>query len=1457
MSEIDRLTGPEEPKSNMKNELDEYFQTNVLPRMQSGLPPIDEPVYPTMLERLSGMLPNMPDLPPIDLTPAIMDNPEATRALGESLEGVVATGTALISGLGAMGYGLGQIVNQRMRDVAQHGPFGYSGTPPNFYKNLYTEMEKISQDYTYVPRSELGRGTFDLITAIPAFLGGVNKLLSEQGKYIGLNDEQQKTIRFALDVALMDMSFKAVGQVINQNSRLRRNLNSLRNKMRTMNDEASIPQILKESEEIENAVNNSKSIKDVFNEAKKATESPSETSARLASERAEQLHRQGFSEEQIEALTKGPEVSPTEAAEQSIKDQLIDAGLDSEAANRIIEANRAAQTTPNPTTPSQRLLPARGETIGRRIVSQPDTTPSVATYPQETATTTSATASPLAQTLTDQPAPVKVKDLVNTYFTAAQEARPGILDQIRESIQTGDTANLGTTRYLRSQGIAPNRAANIERLMTQQSLRRESLRPRDEESAPLNPLVDILDPKVNEAALTKEGIPQNQITQVLNREVASIPKPTTESVLAPNVSEAITPTEEQIVQDITPGVKKPRRSRKVKEPSEVIEITDEELELDMANRPKPKLRDIIARGKDDFVTKSETSNPLEPTPTTVEDKLIHVENANKRVDDALAERLFNSLETGEDIRDLIPTEMRDSYIRRFENHQEQLRRSEKRTIKDMFDDVLEIMNPGRRTPQIRRPNSELGGIGRIGFTHSQKMALQRLYQDAARLHKGTSRIARAFYNSLIGAGLSDAQAKMGQSYIESIDNPLPPDGLTPTNLRMETNLPMKGDRIVKQRKIGNVPNMPVYLSENILIQGAKNVARPPLMTSFENPYYFFRDTDLLPIYYAWREKEKVVNTLTNELKHDIAKLKASIGKDGERAIAAHFYEMDPKGKLINQRNNIVPRALTPNEQGVADILSQAFSELAVMVNETRAVTGRQPLDILPNYFTLARDMSIMERYGLKPNLSYDKKADVDARFADYANVHFPYEKRSNRLYKANYNAFDIFEQYATTAIRDSQISPVTAKVHELINTKLPPLRPDGKDFEMQRSKPDTYQFLHDWNNDLTGRRDLVINRLVDGRMNAKAIAKVLGRINANITSSTLGLSIQSALSQLAAIPRTVHSIGPQNTAYAMGQLMKDGLTGGGMWEAAMKESNVLNSRGMGQFVNDFSVAMRMGRHGRGIDAFRGASMALLRALDSFSAVTTYIGAKRLGEKIGLTGKDLINFADDKVVMTQGSTMPGDVSKIQRTALGKFFTIFQQYGISDYNYLINEVGNLGGNTTLKGGPARRILTLLFGMYAYNTLMQDVLGISTPFPTPIEDMQDALARYEGSPALTQIAASTIALGSSGAAMLPIIGSGRFGNLGGAGVSAVSDVVVPLFQGRDVKRLGRGIARITGVPGAVPIMRSIQKSKREGGPSVLGAFAGRRSRTEERERMRGTGTAELEGSSGGYTSGRNYGR
>jgi len=565
--------------------------------------------------------------------------------------------------------------------------------------------------------------------------------------------------------------------------------------------------------------------------------------------------------------------------------------------------------------------------------------------------------------------------------------------------------------------------------------------------------------------------------------------------------------------------------------------------------------------------------------------------------------------------------------------------------------------------------------------------------------------------------------------------------------------------------------------------------------------------------------------------------------------------------------------LTPIETQIYDTLRLKFEDYYKRLNAARVAAGERPFKKVDNYFTFVHVVNRMTRLGkdvsrTSPDI-FAKMYATAFRFAKPRAVKRP--KLDLELDSAA-----VFRKYYPTAIRHIHSSPTIATLREVLGTfhkdfyvvtdsaTFKPIKAFLKEREanlyakqfgqgvyvnktnswkFSDTHPYTYGVVDKWLNTVVGQPHPL--DMID-----PTVTLGLQWLNRSLTFYYLAMKFRSAAIQPTAIANTFIKLGLRATGYGIASIFHPGLR-----EFAQKHSRVIIDRKYEVHAEDiiggFSSLTRAaikgeyktvlgqvpGRVGKGTEFAGRVLLKPLQFFDMETAIATWNAGFWAARNIeGKSVYDAIKFADDCVVKSQISAARSDISPVQRSQLGRAFTLFQTFTIGDFNFFLNEVIGYKNPNIGKAHVMKHLIRYIVARTLINILYEDVIGIPSPFPTPIRAAREALEKG-GSKLKALLMASR-----ETTEIMPFLASLRFGSHPFGALAEVAGEVGKLASDYPIKPPWyETVGKVARVPGGGEIMQ-IKKILEKGGTlpeAIMGKYP-----EKPPTRLRTKGTKSLKG-------------
>lgn len=378
------------------------------------------------------------------------------------------------------------------------------------------------------------------------------------------------------------------------------------------------------------------------------------------------------------------------------------------------------------------------------------------------------------------------------------------------------------------------------------------------------------------------------------------------------------------------------------------------------------------------------------------------------------------------------------------------------------------------------------------------------------------------------------------------------------------------------------------------------------------------------------------------------------------------------------------------------------------------------------------------------------------------------------------DSFKTFEKYMDRAYEHKELTPVIAKNRQLLSGKF------TNKFALESENPQMFKELDTWNNFIAGVPPISeISQINRARMRT---------LTQNLAWSVLGYNVRSAAIQPTAIVGSFAELGGKWILEGVNRSLpgKNSLR-----RFALSKSNHLSSR---EF--DISIQESFNSLGSLRKQIGAAGIKGLQILDKETAVVTWVGAFQKGKKfLKMTEKEAVSFADDTVIRTQASAAKGDISPLQRTALGKFISPFNTFVINNWGFLTRDVAGLGSGAKFNATNFGKVARYMAGASAVNTLYENGFGMRSPLPSPITAFNESLNKDQN---LAKAFGSAVIELTE---IVPIVGNVRYSsNPLGAAVELLGDIS-KIPKRSSTRKTLQTVGKTLGVPGTTQISKTIK--------------------------------------------------
>ena len=505
--------------------------------------------------------------------------------------------------------------------------------------------------------------------------------------------------------------------------------------------------------------------------------------------------------------------------------------------------------------------------------------------------------------------------------------------------------------------------------------------------------------------------------------------------------------------------------------------------------------------------------------------------------------------------------------------------------------------------------------------------------------------------------------------------------------------------------------------------------------------------------------------------------------------------------------------LTPEEMKVYDFVRGELDRMYREINVMRKTLGKKPLPYIENYFTFMRAVQHMEEKGLSVLLDNAKEIINETNALQWSMFHkmettLPFlEKRAYNRVQLNTDFAKVFKKYMHISTRHVHMTPLIHKMRTLLDTRFAHRWVDaqGKEHSTFRlgdknapgSARDMRRMLSQWTDFIAGKKQ------PGSWFNLPPyIEKPLQALTRNHAFAILGFSFRTAFIQPSAIVGSMSMIGSRFTVEGLSRAMSK------KWiDFAMRHSKVLLTRNPETSVNTAMSGLEWTSLGKMKERVGEASLHWLQVIDMFTARSAWLGSYRKAKVMdGLSHVEAVRYADSIVIRTQGSALRGDVSPIQRTVGGKALTAYQTFVINQWGMILRDIIGVKNPEVTRKDAISRATNFFVGINIINMVYEDLLGLSSPFPTPIRAFKNHLDRGDDTSW-----AIMKALIQEGTEPIPVIGgTAKYGTTPLGPVADILNEIAKRLGGR--KGPKRYFAQVFGEVAGFPGSRQLSKQWRQ---------------------------------------------
>lgn len=482
------------------------------------------------------------------------------------------------------------------------------------------------------------------------------------------------------------------------------------------------------------------------------------------------------------------------------------------------------------------------------------------------------------------------------------------------------------------------------------------------------------------------------------------------------------------------------------------------------------------------------------------------------------------------------------------------------------------------------------------------------------------------------------------------------------------------------------------------------------------------------------------------------------------AIIGYSRQAGMKKVLAEMGITEIPQS-TPKIEAALEYFRTQYDMLLDRVNYVRTNTGRAPIPKTENYLTVLRAFDELKKLGKLDSVIVEPIGRIQAMVSEFKDTPFPYAKpRSKSKIPIELDVLNAYQSYVDGILRDIHMAPVAALAKELA---LAELKVEGKTLKLTETNPTMARILSKWGDEI-----LHIDNLTAAlRRENPVIYKTLQRIRAGLVPAVLAGNPGTMLKQPLPLARVWADTTTVDTMMGILDMMfKHGD------DRPANRSVVLKIRTMDLVISDLANKVARARNpaekiGALRDAITAGIMQGISIPDALTAEAGWNAGYRYARKrLKMNDKKAFKFAEDLVRRTQAMGIRGAVAPIQTSPIGSLGTVFQTFGINDFNYIITDVFGIRRANVDNPRHWRRAIKFVMGGWLVNEMFA-ALNLDRPTPAPVDAFVSAL--NDGS----NVGAATYdALLEFAEAIPPIGGSLKYGsNIGGPVAEYLGDISV----------------------------------------------------------------------------------
>jgi len=566
----------------------------------------------------------------------------------------------------------------------------------------------------------------------------------------------------------------------------------------------------------------------------------------------------------------------------------------------------------------------------------------------------------------------------------------------------------------------------------------------------------------------------------------------------------------------------------------------------------------------------------------------------------------------------------------------------------------------------------------------------------------------------------------------------------------------------------------------------------------QNPYRVTQKyAPIQPLMEAYNASTDTIARGAFQLKARLREFEKTPGlrKDSRKVLMAHMTAEQPGGEMAVKLGGLeqyLQMPESPSEAAIHKMIKEDYAKVGPKINEARVKMGQEPIPLLDNYSPFTINWDILDKADL--SVLTDPKDVIETTLREFNKpvdtMKWQYEKRTGAP-PVIQDAFKAYEMYMRRANTIIGLAPTVAKGASWLHDFTIPT-PDGKGqvFRLRENYPNLHIFLRSWVDAVAGKRYGSNHPLMKGLEHGADI------LNRHISRAVMSGNVRTTMIQPTSLRNSLDSLGYKYTIEGMVDNLSPTKR-----KFAMEYSDVLRQRNSPYLYVEELDRTRFKTMGDVLFNIGKKGSIPLQALDLEAARATWLGAYRRAIDLGKDHRAAFKHADQITLLTQSSGAVGHRPAIQQTPTGRLLTQFQNFGINEWNHIVEEV--FGKGTHISGlARATNIVRFITATSLVNAVFEDVLNVRSPFPNPMGAVRDYWQGQEDPSALGAIGAGL----KEAAETVPVVGGAiRWSDARGrtslpAAAQTVSDLFTTtgkVLSGKIKPRDLEVLFKIAGVP------------------------------------------------------------